>query len=429
MTDSKDDPRPMIDGTNEVIDAVLDRLIAPSAPKPTIKKPEAPAVPTLLNRLLERVPVELRDKVTIQVGANKVKRPGQEGKLNAKQAQAIALALDDPTKHTGSLKILGEKNEVLMQLVDNNFTTDKIGFSQKQELKVDAPTVALTESPTEAVAPEIAPAVAKTELTASPTEVATLIATIERLESRVAALEAKIEPQPATLRNNVVGNWLNNQRDKIAEVVRTNVDKVSVKGHAIADKIAATKQSVKDTVVTAADDIKQSITDAKTTVVEGADLVKNVAVQGAQQIINDGMSRHYDAMDAMTGSINQKASSIADNARDVMEDPRQAFFDKALQPVAQRMFEAAEKMPDKVTLDSNGNKSISVGPYTYSKEQTGIVMRREGEVVTRQNLTPNDVQAVDQMKTAFPKPEIKQQIAPPKITGLKMPGPKHKVSV
>jgi hypothetical protein len=423
MTDSKDDPRPMIDGTNEVVDAVLDHLIAPitaaASPKPSIKKPDIPAVPTLMNRFLERVPAELRDKVTIQIGATKVKRPGQEAKLNAKQQQAIAAALDDPTKHKGSLKILGEKNEVLMLLADSNFAKDKIGFSQKQELKLDAPVEAVAPE----IAPEITPAIATSELTASPNEVSTLIATIERLESRVAALEAKIEPQPVKLKNNIVGNWLNTQRDKIAEVVRTNVDKVSVRGHAIADKIAATKQSVTNTVVTAANDIKQSAVDAKATVIEGADLVKNVAVQGAQQIITDGMSRHFEAMDAMSGQINQSASSIADNARDVIEDPRQAFIDKSLQPVAQRMFDAAEKM-DRVTVGIDGNKSVSVGPYTYSKEQNGIVMKREGQVVTSQNLTQKDVQAVNQMQKAFPKPEIKPKIVPQKITG-----PKHKVSV
>lgn len=421
-----ENPQPIVDGTEEIVSAVFETFIQPKPAKQVAPvKPPIQVAPqqSALDRFLGRVPADLRDKVTVQVGATKVSRPGQKPNLSPDKAKTLDAALDNPELVKGSVKILGENNETLMQIAGGEFTIDKIGFGP-QKLELEQP-------PLEVEAPTQAPAIAdKPDPLATPQESERMIEIITRLESRVAALETQIKDKPVKLNNNVVGSWLNQQRDRLATTVRQNVDKVALKGYSIADKIAATKDAVvgvagdyRQAATTAVEDLKQSFEDGKTVIVDGATLVKGVATQGAKDFINDGMSRHYEAMDGLTSKVNNTAANVADGAKTTISDPRQAFMDKVLQPTAQRMFQGAEKL-NKVEPDTNGNQSVVIGPYRYSKESTGIVLRRGDEVVNAANLSKDDVASVENMRAAFPTTRLEQKLDAPKLTG-----PKHKVSI
>lgn len=434
----KEDPRPIVDGTEEIVAATLEAFSQPSIPK--VEKPKQTETPdrTSLDRLLDRIPADLRDKVTVQVGSVKVKKPGQEPNLSEKNAKILDNVLDTPNLVKGSVKILGENNETLMQIAGGEFVADKIGFGpQKQELKTPTEAIApqsqtlepvLHTPPTQTVerpADYQAPA---TPILVTPQESERMIEAITRLESRVAALEQQIANKPIKLANPRVSGWINAQRDRLAATVRQNVDKVAVKGHSIADKIAATKQTVvdvadayKQAAVTAVDDLKQSFNDGKAAIVDGTALVKDVVVQGAKDAVNDGMSRHYEAMDSLVGKVNHSAANIADGTKAAIADPRQTFFDKVLQPTVERMFKGAEKL-GKIEKDGNGNDSVTIGPYRYSKEQTGFVMRRGDEVLTPQNMTREDAISVKNMGEVFPAPT--QKVDKPKLTSQK-----HKVAL
>lgn len=451
-TNNNEDPRPIVEGIEDITSAVIDSFLEPTEQpeKPVIDAPDQ----SILDRFLERVPADLRDKVTVQVGVTKVKRPGQEPNLTPEKEAILKNALDNPEKVKGSIKILGEDNKPLMQITGGKVALDTIGFSApKQEQALEQPTqaIAQTEAPTipglltrdewqsqavptqavEAIAQ--APDVPKTEQVtpsfATPQDAEKLTETIARLEARVAALEQQIAQKPVKLNNSVVGGWLNAQRDKLAATVRQNVDKVAVKGHSIADRIAATKQTVVDVAdgyklaaVTAAGDLKQSFSDGKAAIVDGANLVREVATQGAKDLVNEGMSRHYQAMDGMTGKVNEVAANIADGTKTTISDPRQAFMDKVLQPAAERMFQGAEKL-GKVEPDSKGNQSVAIGPYRYSKEPTGITLRKDGQVVTAATLSKDDVASIEKMRSAFPKPDA------PKLDAPKLTAKKHKISI
>lgn len=458
MSANNEDPRPIVEGIEDITSAVIDSFLEP------VEQPEKPAIDSpdqsVMERFLERVPADLRDKVTVQVGATKVKRPGQDANLAPDKEATLKNALDNPEKVKGSIKILGEDNKSLMQITGGKVALDTIGFSApKLEQAVEA--IAQAEAPTitgdripglltanewqqqaqvevpnqtvavEAIAPT--PEVPKTEQVtpsfATPQDAEKLTETIARLEARVAALEQQIAQKPVKLNNSVVGWWLNAQRDKLAATVRQNVDKVAVKGHSIADRIAATKQTVVDVAdgyklaaVTAAGDLKQSFNDGKAAIVDGANLVKEVATQGAKDLVNEGMSRHYQAMDGMAAKINDTAANVADGTKTAISDPRQAFMDKVLQPAAERMFQGAEKL-GKVEPDGNGNQSVAIGPYRYSKEPTGITLRKDGQVVTAATLSKDDVASIEKMRSAFPRPDA------PKLDAPKLTAKKHKISI
>jgi hypothetical protein len=457
---TNDDPKAAIDGGMELTEAVLGAIASSLQPKENV--PETPVLNAsdwnqqqsdwanpqeppalkdseLVPALLEKIPEELRDKVTIQIGSTKVLKPGGETKLNESHANTLRTLREDPAKTSGTIKMYDDDGNHLLKVADGQVRLDALDILPKQTVE----NISVTpESPTNIVEPEAAkqtieaPAVASdpvaqnieaVEKAISPgVDQQALVDAISRLESRVAELEQRITQKPMKLVNSKIGTWMNGIRDNIAAQLHQTTDKIAKRVHEVADKISVTTAKVnelKDSVAEKVDDIKQNVADIRENLTDGLELARDVAVNTVNDVIDAGMERHNQAV----AKVNETAQDVVGGVKQAMEDPRQAYLDKVATPVVQRMIEVAEKIPNRVTLDEQGNKNLNVGTYQYQQSQSGEVsVSRSGEKLTAANLTQTDVKAIQEMNQVISPKQTEQM---KQAQTIEPPKPKIKMSV
>jgi hypothetical protein len=461
---TNDDPKAAIDGGVELTEAVIGAIAGKLSAEPSNNPNPAQDAPNLTNSdwetssqdwqgdtsvqqapalkdselipaLLEKVPEDLRDTITIQVGSKKVLKPGMEPNLNADQAKTLRTLLDDPSKVTGTVKMSDDGGNHFLKVSAGEVCFDTLGILPKQAETISVspePVNIAPEAVTEnAITPTVDPQAVVEKAIAPGVDQQALVDAISRLESRVAELEQRISQKPFKLGNPQIGAWINGIRDNLATKLHQATDKISERVHEMADKIAVTTtekvNEIKDSVTEKVDDIKQNVaetvSDIRENVTDGLELVHDVAANTVHEVIDAGMERHNQAV----AKVNDTAQNIADGVKQTVSDPSQTFLDKVANPVVQRMIEIAEKIPNRVSVDEQGTKSLNVGTYQYQQSQTGeISINRAGEKVTAANLNQADVAAIQESKqVTTPKQteQIKQaqKIEPPK--------PKMKVTV
>jgi hypothetical protein len=462
---TNDDPKAAIDGGMELTEAVLGAIASSLQPKENV--PETPVLNAsdwnqqqsdwanpqeppalkdseLVPALLEKIPEEFRDKVTIQIGSTKVLKPGGETKLNESHANTLRTLREDPAKTSGTIKMYDDDGNHLLKVADGQVRLDALDILPKQTVE----NISVTpESLTNIVEPEAAkqtievPAVASDPVAqnigvvekaiAPGVDQQSLVDAISRLESRVAELEQRISQKPMKLVNSKIGTWMNGIRDNIAAQLHQTTDKIAQRVHEVADKISVTTtekvNEIKDSVSEKVGDIKQnvaeSVSDIRENLTDSLELARDVAVNTVNDVIDAGMERHNQAV----AKVNETAQGVVGGVKQAMEDPRQAYLDKVATPAVQRMIEVAEKIPNRVTLDEQGNKNLNVGTYQYQQSQSGeISVSRSGEKLSASNLTQTDVKAIQEMNQVISPKQTEQMkhaqtIEPPK--------PKIKMSV
>jgi hypothetical protein len=467
---TNDDPSAAVQGgielTEAIIGAIAGKLSSPesNSPDPGQENPtlndadwnqqqsewdnlqQAPALKDseLVPALLEKIPEEDRGKVTIQIGSSKVLKPGGEPTLNESQAKTLRTLLDDPTKVNGTIKMYDDGGNHFLKVSNGEVHYDLLDILPQQPIE----NIFVTpESPTITVAPEavkqdIEPLAASSESTnqniqavekaiAPGDDQQALIDTISRLESRVAELEQKITQSPMKLGDSKIGAWMNGIRNNIAAQLHQTTEKIAQRVHEVADKISVTTtekvNGIKDSVAEKVDDIKQNVaetvSDVRENVTDGLNLARDLTVTTVNDVIDAGMERHNEAV----AEINKTAQDLVNSVKQAVEDPRQAYIDKVANPTVQRMFEVAEKIPNRVTTDEQGNKNLNVGTYQYQLSQSGdISVSRAGEQLTAANLTSKDVAAIQEMKQVI-SPKQTEQIK--QTQKIEPPKPKIKMSV
>ena len=465
---TNDDPSAAVEGGVELMDAVIGAIASSLQPKenpepvqenPTLKDsdwnqqqsdwgtPQEPVAlkdSELVPALLEKIPEEFRDTVTIQVGSFKVLRPGGEVKLNESQAKTLRTLIEDPTKTSGTIKMYDDGGNHFLKVYDGNVYYDTMDILAKQTIEKisvapEAPTnVVATEAEKRTIeAPAVVPesatqSIASVEKAIAPgVDQQALVDAISRLESRVAELEQRISQKPMKLVNSKIGTWMNGIRDNIAAQLHQTTDKIAQRVHEVADKISVTTtekvNEIKDSVSEKVGDIKQNVTatvsDIRENLTDGMELARDVAVNTVHEVIDAGMERHNQAV----AKVNETAQDVVGGVKQAIEDPRQAYLDKVATPTVQRMIEVAEKIPNRVTTDEQGNKSLNVGTYQYQQSKSGeISVTRSGEKLSASNLTQKDVDAIQEMKQVI-SPKQTEQIK--QTQKIEPPKPKMKMSV
>jgi hypothetical protein len=407
----------------------------------------------LVPAILAKIPEDIRDKVTIQVGSFKVHKPGENIKITEGQANALRNMRDDPSKIKGVVKILDEAGDARLLVTGGQVRNDDFELTPKiaPELPTEsiavapeAPSVSPEKTESIAVAPEIvdspkiapelpevAQATQSVENAIAPgADQQSLIEVISRLENRVAQLEQKIAQKPMKLVNLNIGNWINGIRDNIAAQLHQTTDKLAHRVHEVADKISVTAtekvNDIKEAVTDKVDDIKQNaaetVSDIRENVTDGLDFARDLTLNTVHEVIDAGMERHNEAI----AKINDIASDVTNGVKQAIDNPSQSFMEKTVNPVVQRMFAASEKIPNRVTTDDQGNKNLSVGTHQYQLSPSGETsVFRAGEKVTADNLNKSDVAAIQEIKQVFPAPKQAEQIKQTQ----KVEPPKMKVSV
>ena len=465
-----DDPTAAVEGmmtltdtgmqiANAVIGAVEKKLSYPqSSDIPSLDNPgplpEKPVLKDseLIPALLEKVPEDLRDTVTIQVGSFKVLKPGGEINLNPSQAKTLRTLLDDPSKTTGIIKMYDNQGSSFLKVSGGDVHFDNLEILPKQAIEQIAPRslsvapeattigaeVPKVESPAvptiEPIAPEaptLNPAVAEVKQAVAPgADQQALINAINRLESRVQELEQKISQKPLKLANLRVGNWLNGIRDNIAAQLHQATDKISQRVHEVADKISVSTtekvNEIKTSVTEKVDDVKQNVagavSDVRENVADNLTLARDLTASTVNQVIDTGMERHNEAI----AKINENTQNIAISLKQAVTDPRQAYIEKFATPVVKRFFEAAEKIPNRVTTDEQGNRNLKVGTYDYQLSKSGeMTVMRSGEKMTTETLNTSDVAAIMELRQIVPPPKQTEQMK----QAQKIEAPKPKIKV
>jgi hypothetical protein len=472
-----DDPREAVEGMIEltdtgmqvakaVIGAVEKKLSHPQSKDiPSLDNPDPlPEKPVLKDSelvpaLLEKVPENLRDTVTIQVGSSKVFKPGGEINLKPSQAKTLRTLLDDPSKTSGIIKMYDNQGSNFLKVSGGEVHYDNLEILPKQtveqiappslsvapEASTIGPEVPIVESSSAPKVEPIVPEAATLQPEAPPLNSAVdevkqaiapgvdqqaLIDTIARLETRVQELEQKISQKPFKLANVRVSNWLNGIRDNIAAQLHQTTDKISQRVHDVADKISVTTtekvNEIKDSVTEKVDDVKQNVagavSDVRENVADNLTLARDLTVSTVNEVIDAGMERHNEAI----AKINENTQNVVSGVRQAVNDPRQSYIEKFATPVVQRFFEAAERIPNRVTTDEQGNRNLKVGTHDYQLSKSGeMTVKRSGEKMTAETLTSGDVAAIMELRQIVPPPKQTEQMK----QAQKIEAPKPKIKV
>jgi hypothetical protein len=462
---TNDDATPMVQGTADMIDAalgVVEGAFAPQQkqkqPAPTSEDNKNPAAlgpkpsddiknKDLVKAILNKIPEEDRDKITIKIGAVKVHSPGKTIKINNNQAKILRNVLDDPSQVPGVFKVIGEDGTPKVLLTKGNLAQDDYGLTPQGIKQKIQPEVAKDDSHAELIKPEVVesnkpetsveavkPEVAidpvsevAEKLSGEPDAIARLEKMVEGLTERISALEASMSQKPAQLGNEKVGNWFNKQRNNIAtaihnkadsfsdrlkmavtqkvdsfkEKINGRVDRFTDRVHVAANKIGSQvndlRDATADSIDAAGEKVENAISvvkDGVDTVKEGLGTVKDAAVNAAQDAIDAGMDRHNAAMEG----VNKTAASVTTDLKQTIDSPWQTLMQTTAPAVEAVMNRLEQAKDNRVERDVDGVRSLNVGDRQYQLSPNGdLSIVKPGGRITPQNVTKDDVKEISSM--------------------------------
>jgi archaellum component FlaC len=486
---TNDDATPMVQGTADMIDAALGVVEGVIAPQQKQKQPaqgqERPSknddtkiVSTpdshkspsdsiknqnLVQAILDKIPKEDRDKVTIRVGATNVHAPGKNIRINNTQAGILRNVLDDPSRVSGVFKIISKDGSPKVLISKGDVSKDDYGLipeTLKQKLQPDLPSDALKTEPVESSKPETTIESVKQDpplelakpdglkdpvsevaekLSGEPDAIARLEKTIEGLTERISTLEASMSQKPAQLGNEKVGNWFNKQRNNIAnaihnradsfsdrlkmavtqkvdsikENINQRVDKLTDRVHVAANKIGTQvnefRDATADKIDAAGEKVEKAIDvvkDGVETVKDGLGTVKVAVTNAAQDAIDAGMDRHNAAMEG----VNKTAATVTADLKQTIDNPWQKLMETTAPAVELVMNRLEQAKDSRIQKDADGTRSLQVGDRQFQLSSSGnlSVHTPEGKI-TAQNATKNDISETWGMKCLADRMEESKQ--------------------
>jgi hypothetical protein len=349
----------------------------------------ASALDKLLQKL-RQMELDSQKNITIKVGSKNVYQGGLDGQgdraeLTEKQARTLQEAFN-PSEISGSIRILDEDNKLLFHSKGGVVIKNELKELQKEGLsesiepnsEVTASNSAKHQRKDYSQSPDIPslddadytyhqvdiPNQEPTHLIADQEELKEIVHSqaekIAELQTRLNQVNGRLEEltawkenlTPVKLANEIVGEWLNNQRNNIAGKV-----------HGLANWIAAT----------------------------------------TTQKFEQGVERHNQAFDGVRGQVAERITQVRDDIGSrVNESLGQAgqraaedLYDKLVSPAGNQLIAQMEKI-GKVTVDDNGTKTFQAGDIAWNRLKNGTIIptRGSGNAITSENATPQEMNEI-----------------------------------